>query len=153
MARSAPSGRLRPSRLAAPPTRRGAAAARLRRLAPALALVAVVVAVLAALAVLPARTWLAQRQNTTDAEAELREVEAEVAELQAELELLQTDEEVERMAREHFDLVRPGEESYRIVTPDDAEPTDLDRSDVDPIGPGANGDADAGTDAAEPDAG
>lgn len=86
-------------------------------MAPIVLVVALTVAVLAGLAVLPARTWLSQRQNTNGARAELEEIQSEVAVLEAELELLQTDAEIERMARQHFDLVYPGEESYRIVPP------------------------------------
>jgi cell division protein FtsB len=55
----------------------------------------------------------------SDARADLARVESEVAELRADLELLQTDAEIERLAREDFDLVYPGEESYRIVPGDD----------------------------------
>lgn len=94
---------------------------RVREIGPIVVVVALAFAVLAGLAVLPARTWLSQRENMNEARAELEEVQAEVAVLEAELELLQTDEEVERLAREHFDLVYPGEESYRIVPPE-AEP-------------------------------
>ena len=81
-------------------------------------MIALVVGVLAGLAVLPARTWKAQQADLTEAEAELAETEAEVAELTAELEELETDAAVERLAREHFDLVYPGDESYVIVEPD-----------------------------------
>lgn len=97
-----------------------------RELGPIVAVVALAVAVLAGLAVLPARTWWTQRQNMNDARAELMRVEAEVADLQAHLDLLQTDAEVERLARRDFDLVFPGEESYRLVppTPPSTPPSD-----------------------------
>lgn len=71
--------------------------------------------VLAGLAVLPAKTWFSQRENTAEAEAELTRLQAEGAELEVELRLLATDAEIERRARRDFDLVFPGEESYRIV--------------------------------------
>ncbi|MDH3680967.1 MAG: septum formation initiator family protein [Acidimicrobiia bacterium] len=86
---------------------------------PIVGVVGLAVAVLAGLAVLPARTWLTQRDNMNDARAELQQIEAELAVLEAELELLQTDAELERQARANFDLVYPGEESYRIVPPED----------------------------------
>jgi cell division protein FtsB len=92
---------------------------RLRESAPIAVVAALSLAVLAGLAVLPARTWLTQRQAMSDARADLARVESEVAELRADLELLQTDAEIERLAREDFDLVYPGEESYRIVPGDD----------------------------------
>jgi cell division protein FtsB len=75
-------------------------------------------AVVAGLAVLPARTWLTQREEISEARTELADIEAELVELRAELELLQTDAEIERLARADFDLVYPGEESYRIVPPE-----------------------------------
>ncbi|MEM8925928.1 MAG: septum formation initiator family protein [Actinomycetota bacterium] len=92
--------------------------ARLRAAGPMVALLCLVVGVLAGLAVLPARTWKMQRDNLVEAEAELDRVEAEVAELEAELTELQTDAAVERLAREHFDLVYPGDESYVILDPE-----------------------------------
>ena len=72
-------------------------------------------AVIGGLAVLPARTWVTQRTAMGQGEAQLQQVDGRIAELEAQLRLLQTDSEVERMARENFDLVFPGEESYRIL--------------------------------------
>ena len=77
--------------------------------------VGLAVAVLAGLAVLPAKTWFSQKQKMEEAEAEVARIEAETAELELELQLLATDEEIELRARRDFDLVYPGEESYRIV--------------------------------------
>ncbi len=73
------------------------------------------VVVLGGLAVLPARTWISQRQQTRDAQAEVERLDVEAAELGRQLELLETDAEMERRARRDFDLVYPGEESYRIL--------------------------------------
>ncbi len=78
--------------------------------------VGLAVAVLAGLAVLPAKTWFSQKEKMEEAEAEVARIEAETAELELELQLLATDEEIELRARRDFDLVYPGEESYRIVT-------------------------------------
>ncbi len=64
---------------------------------------------------LPARTWLAQRESISDTQSHLDELETEVAKLEVQLQLLETDAEVERVARENFDYVYPGEESYRIL--------------------------------------
>lgn len=72
--------------------------------------------VLAGLAVLPAQTWFSQKQKMTEAESKVVEIEAESAELEIELRKLGTDVEVEQRARRDFDLVYPGEESYRIVS-------------------------------------
>jgi cell division protein FtsB len=91
----------------------------LRGVVPVVLVVGLALAVLGGLAVLPARTWLSQRQNMADAQAELEQIEVDVAELEDDLELLGTEDEVERLARKNFDLVYPGEESYRIVPPED----------------------------------
>jgi len=99
-------------------SRRPAASdSRLRDSVPVLAVGFFAFAVLAGLAVLPARTWLSQRRVTAETEAEVARVEKEREELERQLELLQSDSEIERRAREDFDLVRPGEESYRIPIP------------------------------------
>ncbi|MEL7157072.1 MAG: septum formation initiator family protein [Actinomycetota bacterium] len=95
------------------PERKG----RLRELAPLAIVVGLAFGVLAGLAVLPARTWLSQRQDLSEAEAERQQIEAEVAELTTDLEEIQSDAAVERLAREHYDLVYPGDESYRIAQP------------------------------------
>ncbi len=75
----------------------------------------VAVLIVAGLALLPVRAWLGQRTSITEVDSELSRTEAEIAELKARLVLIQTDAEVERQARENFDLVFPGEESYRIL--------------------------------------
>ena len=95
--------------------------AQIKELLPLAVLIGLALSVLAGLAVLPARTWLSQRQDLSEAETELQMVEAEVAELTDELEELQSDAAVERLAREHYDLVYPGDESYRI-TPESQDP-------------------------------
>lgn len=78
-------------------------------------MVAVSAAIVVGVAVLPAQTWLAQREQLSETEAELQRTAGEVDRLQTQLDQLQTDEEIERLARENFDLVKPGEESYRIL--------------------------------------
>jgi len=113
------SRRARTNRRSTRPARDPVVSDRARELVPIVGVVGLAVAVLAGLAVLPARTWLTQRDNMNDARAELQQIEAELAVLEAELELLQTDAELERQARANFDLVYPGEESYRIVPPED----------------------------------
>ncbi|MEM7275143.1 MAG: septum formation initiator family protein [Actinomycetota bacterium] len=91
---------------------------------PVLVVAALAALVLAGLAVLPAKTWFSQRQKMAEAEAEVARLEAETADLEAELRLLATDEEIERRARRDFDLVFPGEESYRIVQDEGASSTE-----------------------------
>ena len=82
---------------------------------PIVFVIGLALTVLAGLAVLPAQTWFSQRSKTAEAEAEVARIEAESVELARELELLETDAEIERRARRDFDLVYPGEESYRII--------------------------------------
>ncbi len=47
--------------------------------------------VIGGLAVLPARTWMTQREATAGAEAQLSQADGRIAELEAQLRLLQTD--------------------------------------------------------------
>ncbi len=96
---------------------------RMQRNSTVLVVALLSVFVLGGLAIHPIRTWLSQREQMAETEAELTEVRSEVAELERQLELLETDEEVERRARGDFYLVYPGEESYRILPgPDQQEP-------------------------------
>lgn len=88
---------------------------RVRRVLSVGTVISVSVMVIGGLAILPARTWLGQESERDAVEAELTEVNAEVEQLEAMLEMLETDAEIERRARENFDLVFPGEESYRIL--------------------------------------
>jgi cell division protein FtsB len=88
---------------------------RLGSLAPAAALFGVAAVIVAGLALLPIRSWVDQRDARSQAEVELTRTNGEVDELKARLALLETDTEIERLARENFDLVLPGEESYRIL--------------------------------------
>jgi cell division protein FtsB len=78
-------------------------------------------AVLVGLAVVPVRTWLSQKEKTRQAEAEISRIDQDIASLERQLDELQTDAEIERRARQDFDLVYPGEESYRIL-PSEPEP-------------------------------
>ena len=89
----------------------------LRHHLPLVAMLAIAGAIVVGVAVLPMRTYLDQRDLLERTELERTEILSEVDQLEGQLELLQTDAEVERLARENFDLVQPGEESYRILPP------------------------------------
>ncbi len=89
-----------------------------RRWGPSILIVGVVLSVVVALAVLPAGNWIDQRSELADTREERDRLLAEVAELDAQRQLLETDAEVVRQARENYDLVYPGEESYRILPAD-----------------------------------
>ncbi len=89
----------------------------LRRYGPIAALGITGAVIIGGLALLPARTWTTQREATEQTESDITFTRQEIAELEARLRVLETDSEVERVAREDFDLVFPGEESYRILPP------------------------------------
>jgi hypothetical protein len=59
------------------------------------------------------------------AEAQLVAIEAENQRLEREIEALQTPQEIERLAREQFGLVRPGEVGYVVVVPPGSTETSL----------------------------
>lgn len=75
----------------------------------------VVLAGVAVIAVFPTRTYLAQRGETAAVKARLEVLTKENAELAARAERLNSDAEIERLAREQYSLVKPGEEAYAIL--------------------------------------
>lgn len=72
--------------------------------------------------ILPFRQIIAQGRAVDLAEEKLHALEAESARLEETARLLQTPDEVERIAREEFGLVREGEVAYVVVTVPGAEP-------------------------------
>ena len=73
-------------------------------------------------AVFPTRTYMAQRRDIDAAEARLDVLKESNAELAARVEQLHSDEAIERLAREQYNLVRPGEEAYAILPGPQAVP-------------------------------
>ena len=65
--------------------------------------------------VFPTRTYLAQRAETQRTQEQLDILTAQNDALSAQITALQTDEEIERLAREQFDLVRPGEQAFAVL--------------------------------------
>jgi hypothetical protein len=65
--------------------------------------------------VLPSRTYLAQRHSLSAAATRLRVFSDQNAKLAASADRLQTDAEIERLARQQYGLVKPGEKAYVIV--------------------------------------
>ena len=89
---------------------------RLRRtIVPVLA-TAVVLGVLL-VGVFPTRTFLAQRAALHGAEEQLAVLREENEALEARARHLHDDAEIERLAREQYNLVRPGEEAYAVLPP------------------------------------
>jgi cell division protein FtsB len=65
--------------------------------------------------VLPSRTYLAQRHSLAAAQTRLKVFEEENTKLSASVDRLNTDAEIERIAREQYGLVKPGEKAFVIV--------------------------------------
>jgi cell division protein FtsB len=70
--------------------------------------------------VFPTRTFLAQRAAIARAEDQLEVLAAENERLDDRADALQTADEIERLARQEFDLIRPGERPYVVLDPDGA---------------------------------
>jgi cell division protein FtsB len=66
-------------------------------------------------AVYPTRTYLAQQRDLRSAHQKLALFQQQNGHLEAEAKRLESDEEIERIARARFNLVKPGEEAYAIV--------------------------------------
>lgn len=73
--------------------------------------------------VMPTRTYLQQQGQLTAAEERVEVLSEQNDALEERMKQLETDEEIERLAREQYNLVRPGEEAYAILPPADALPT------------------------------
>ncbi len=63
----------------------------------------------------PARTWHDQRQDIAAARERNVVLDQQSRQLQARAEKLATDDEVERLARSDYGLVKPGEEAFGIL--------------------------------------
>ena len=68
-----------------------------------------------AFAVFPTSTYLDQRAGTTESEERLAVLRAQNEAYEERIERLRTQEEVERLAREQYNLVFPGEEAYAVL--------------------------------------
>jgi cell division protein FtsB len=76
--------------------------------------------------VYPTRTYLDQRKQIAGAQGRLDVLDSQTRSLERDTERLRGDAEVERIAREQYGLVRPGETPYVIVpetTPTTTPPT------------------------------
>jgi len=74
--------------------------------------------------VYPTRTFLDQRSETNKARAQLELLQSENQRLARESKRLSTDAEIERLAREKYGLVKPGERPFVIIpAPTTAPPT------------------------------
>jgi cell division protein FtsB len=78
----------------------------------------------ALVALFPTRTWLDKRAEAEATEAELRSIVEENTELAQRIDALMTDDvAIEEAARRDHNMVRPGEEPFRMLAP--PVPSDL----------------------------
>lgn len=73
------------------------------------------------LGLFPTRSYLAQRQAIAAEKEKVAVLRTENRRLASRVERLHTDTEIERLAREQYNLVKPGEEAYAIL-PGPADP-------------------------------
>jgi cell division protein FtsB len=90
---------------------------RLRRKTVPVLLVIVTIVAVALFLGSPARAWWSQRDEIGSLESDLDSQDFINEELLERTERLGTDEEIERLAREQYGLVRPGDESYVVMPP------------------------------------
>jgi cell division protein FtsB len=74
-----------------------------------------VVGGLTLLLVLPTRAWLEQRAEIRDTEAKLAVLRAANSTLDQRVTALQTPEMIEQVARDQYNLVKPGEQAYSVL--------------------------------------
>ena len=67
--------------------------------------------------VFPTRTYLAQRASISHSEKQLEVLGGQNKDLEHRAKELQSDAEVERLAREQYNLVKPGEQAYAVLPP------------------------------------
>ncbi|HEX7133353.1 MAG TPA: septum formation initiator family protein [Iamia sp.] len=94
-----------------------------RRIAAGLVVSVVMVGFLL-VGVFPTRTWLAQREETKERQAELDRIRAEQAVQEERVEQLYDPDVIEAIARDKYGLVRPGETPYQML-PRPVPPLDL----------------------------
>jgi len=82
----------------------------------------VAVAAVMFLFVLPGRTYLAQQHSLAAAQTRLSVLSTENARLTESAQRLQTDAEIERLARQQYGLVKPGEQAFAILPSPRAAP-------------------------------
>ncbi len=79
------------------------------------ALIALGVAAILFVFVFPTRSYLAQRRQVGAAAHDVAVLREQNKKLQIAAERLQSPEEIERVAREQFNMVNPGEQVYKVL--------------------------------------
>ena len=71
--------------------------------------------------VFPFRQLVEQRRAVEESRQQLAALEQENGELEGDIAALYTDEEIERVARDQYGLVRPGETGYVVISPPESD--------------------------------
>lgn len=79
---------------------------------------------LMAAGVLPVQQYLERGNQVNAARDRLAVLESDNAALRDDASALLSEQEIERIAREQYGFVRPGEISYVVITPEDPDPSD-----------------------------
>lgn len=90
------------------------------RLAPIIACLLLAALAFTVSGVFPFRQLFQQQRQVEATRERLQQLVEENQTLSAEVDALQTDVEVERIAREQYGLVRPGESAYVVIVPESA---------------------------------
>lgn len=75
----------------------------------------VALVVVLAIGLFPTHTFLAQRADTAEARQRLAVLRQQNASFEKQLDRLGTNDEIERLAREQYNLAFPGEEAYAVL--------------------------------------
>jgi len=94
------------------------------RVAPVLAIVLLVALAFTVSGVFPFRQLIQQRRQIEATQQHLEQLTEQNEQLAADLAALDTDAEIERIAREQYGLVRPGETAYIVVQPTPGDATE-----------------------------
>jgi len=104
--------------------RETAPAPRIQRWGWVLAVVLLSALALTVSGVFPFRQIVEQRREVEESRQQLSALEKENSTLEDDIAALQTEEEIERVARDQYGLVRPGETGYVVVNPPGVETTE-----------------------------
>ncbi|MBT2525876.1 septum formation initiator family protein [Streptomyces flavidovirens] len=105
--------------------------ARRSRLTGRAALLVLVLCSLIVALAYPMRQYVSQRGEIADQERKMREAGRRVEELRDEKARLKDDAYIERLAREHLHLVRPGETGFTVYDPDARDKRRVDQGGAD----------------------
>jgi cell division protein FtsB len=90
------------------------------RVAPVVAVLLLAALAFTVSGVFPFRQLFQQQRQVADTQERLQDLTDANDQLEADIEAMQTDDGIERIAREQYGLVRPGEDAYVVVVPDTA---------------------------------